>query len=210
MGMRKREFAVLNKQANQWFRTPSLMELSAVANKAMQFTAFPIETKEFFISEIQGGSFIGRDGEMVSAKDLSATNLVGGVIGHNILTGEIQEFESVLAASKCTGVTYGAVQYRACVHSVAPWPTKNWCFKWASSDTTLREFTQEEIDTFTDKENIYVPVKFRHVDSSSHRAVLATTITLAAKEIGCSVSAAMNALRIGRGRVGDYQLWYLK
>jgi hypothetical protein len=210
MGLKKREFAVFNKIDNQWFIAPTLLELSAVANKAMQFTTFPTETNVFWISEIQDGSFIGRDGEVVSAKDLSASNLVGGVIGHNILTGEIQEFESVLLASKYTGVSYGTIQHRACVHPVAPWPSKNWCFKWASSDAALRAFTQEEIDVFTDVENICVPVKFRHVDSASWRGVLTPTINAAAKEIGCSVSTAVNALRMGNARVGKYQLWYLK
>lgn len=210
MGMKKRAFAVLSKADNHWFTTPTLLELSALANKAMQFATFPTETKEFYIAEIHDGFFVDQSGGVIDAAQLTKTNLVGSVVGHNILTGATIEFESVLLASKFTGITYGAIQYRACVHPVAPWPTKNWCFKWTGSPNPMRVFTEEEIATFTDVENICVPVKYRHVDSATHRGVLAPTISIAAKEMNCTVSAAVTALRVGNGRIGKYQLWYLK
>ena len=210
MGMKKRAFAVLSKADNHRFTTPSLLELTALANKAMQFTSFPTETKEFYISEIHDGFFVDQCGGEMDATQLTKTNLVGGVIGYNIRTGEVEEFESVLVASKYTGVTYSAIQYRACVHPVSPWPTKNWCFKWTGSPIPMREFTDEEIAAFTDVENICVPVKYRHVDSATYRGVLAPTISIAAKEMNCTTSAAVTALRVGNGRIGKYQLWYLK
>lgn len=204
----KRQFAVLVKSENNWFKTLTLTDLSRYFKKAMQFTIFPYESKHFYVAEILNGVYVDAHGVDKNAKMLDTAHTDTGVYAYNILTGETTQYPNVADAAKSTNKTVNSIIHRANVYSLSPWPTDNLCFKWEDNPTPFRTFTEEEKICFTDMDNIHCPVKYRSIHSHSAKYEICASVIKLAKLIDSSVGFVSNAMHSTK-RVKDYEVRFL-